>query len=98
MSKKKTETTCKPAPHSDIHRVDITAAVQNYAQTVSFVYLASTIIEYPDIAVESTGAHDWYKLRFKRYITELYDTPEANSKLKVWLLKAEVLKTPCGRA
>ena len=69
------------------------AAGQVYKQTAKFVYLAATVCENADLTVEINRRVLLANLCFRRYGLPLYDQPTAPLRLKVRMLKAEVMET-----
>ena len=69
------------------------AAGQVYKQTAKFVYLAATVCENADLTVEINRRVLLVNLCFRRYGLPLYDQPTAPLRLKVRMLKAEVMET-----
>ena len=93
VSEKKTETMCMPARGEEPAKLEIKAAGQEYAQTGQFVYLGGSVTETPNLAVEINRRCRLAWWCFRRYRRELYDRPSARLKLKVQMLKAEVVET-----
>ena len=72
----------------------VTAAGQVYKQTVEFVHLDGAISADWDLrSVEVTRQIQGAWACFGRYKMEIYDRPSVRSRLKVGMLKAEVLET-----
>ena len=72
----------------------VTAAGQVYKQMVDFVYLGGAISA--DWDLRSVGAKRRIQRAwacFGRYKMETYDRPCVRVRLKVWILKADVLET-----
>ena len=72
----------------------VTAAGQVWKQTVEFVYLGGAISADWDLrSVEVTRRIQRAWACFGRYKMEIYDRPSVHLRLKVRMLKAEVLET-----
>ena len=71
----------------------VEAAGQVYKQTDEFVYLGGNVNHHADLSIEVDRRirNAWYS--FRKYSLELYDRPSAPLKLKIRILKAEVLET-----
>jgi len=93
VSEAKTETMCQMAKRMDRVTFFAEAAGQVYKQTAKFVYLAATVCENADLTVEINRRVLLANLRFRRYGVPLYDQPTAPLRLKVRMLKAEVMET-----
>ena len=64
----------------------VEAAVQVYNQTNEILYLGGNVNHNADLSIEVDR-------RFREYTLELYDRPSAPFKLKIRMLRAEVLET-----
>ena len=72
----------------------VTAAGQVYKQTVEFVYLGGAISADWDLrSIEVTRRIHRAWACFGRYKIEIYDRPSVRLRLKVRMLRAEVLET-----
>ena len=71
----------------------INAAGQVYKQTIEFVYLGGVIIADRYLSIDITRRLQRAWACFQRYKMEIYDLPGVRLRLKVWLLKAEVVET-----
>ena len=71
----------------------INAADQVYKQTIQFVYLSGAITADRDISIEITRRLQRAWACFQGYTMEIYDRPGVRLRLKVRLLKAEVVET-----
>ena len=71
----------------------INAAGQVYKQTIEFVYLGGAITADRDLSIEITRRLQRAWACFQRYDMEIYDRPGVRLRLKVRLLKAEVIET-----
>ena len=71
----------------------INAACQVYKQTIEFVYLSGDITADRDLSIEITRRLHRVWACFQGYKMEIYDRPGARLRLKVRLLKAEVVET-----
>ena len=71
----------------------VTAAGQVYKQTVEFVHLGGTISANRDLSVEEPRRiqRAWACIR-RYYKMEMYERPGVRLRLRVWLLRAEVLE------
>ena len=95
VSEAKTEIMClraKGMPESTA-TFSVEAAGQVYNQTNEFVYLGGNINHNADLSIEVDRRmrNAWCSLR--KYALELYDRPSAPLKLKIRMLRAEVLET-----
>ena len=70
----------------------INAAGQVYKQTIEFVYLGGAISANRELSIEITRRLQRAWARFQRYKMEIYDRPGERLRLKVRLLKAEVIE------
>ena len=70
----------------------INAAGQVYKQTIEFVYLGGAITADRDLSIEITRGLQRAWACFQRYKMEIYDRPGVCLRLKVRLLKAEVVE------
>ena len=94
VSEAKTEIMCLQTKGGGHVPFTVTAAGQVYKQTVEFVYLGGAISADWDLrSVEVTRRIQRAWACFGRYKMEIYDRPSVRSRLKVWMLKAEVLET-----
>ena len=93
VSEAKTETTCPMTKRMDRVTFVTEAAGQVYKQTAMFVYLGATVCENADLSIEINRRVLLANLRFRRYGLPLYDQPTAPLRLKVRMLKAEVMET-----
>ena len=71
----------------------INAAGQVYKQTIKFVYLGGAITADKDLSIEITRRLQRAWARFQRYKMEIYSHPGVRLRLKVRMLKAEVVET-----
>ena len=71
----------------------INAAGQVYEQTIQFVYLGGAITANRDLSIEISRRLQRAWACFQRYKMEIYDRPGVRLRLKVGLLKAEVVET-----
>ena len=71
----------------------INAAGQVFKQTVQFVYLGGAITAYRDLSIEITRRLQRAWACSQRYKMEIYDRPGVHLRLRVRLLKAEVVET-----
>ena len=71
----------------------ISAAGQVYKQTIEFVYLVGAITADRDLSIEITRRLQRAWACFQRYKMEIYDRPGVRLRLKVRLLKAEVVES-----
>ena len=71
----------------------INAAGEVYKQTIEFVYLGGAITADRDLSIEITRRLRRAWACFQRYKMEIYDRPNVRLRLKVRLLKAEVVET-----
>ena len=69
------------------------AAGQLYKQAIEFVYLGGAITADRDLSIEITRRLQRAWACFQRYKMEIYDRPGVRLRLKVRLLKAEVVET-----
>ena len=71
----------------------VVTAAQVYNQTDEVVYLGGNVNHKADLSIEVNGRipNAWYS--FRKYTLELYDRPSALLKLKIRVLRAEVLET-----
>ena len=66
---------------------------QVYNQTNEFVYLGGGVNCNVDLSIEVDRRIRNAWSSFRKYALELYDRPSAPLELKLWMLRAEVLKT-----
>ena len=71
----------------------INAVGQVYKQTIEFVYLDGAITTDRDLSIELMRRLQRAWAYFQRYKMEIYDRPGVHLRLKVRLLKAEVVDT-----
>ena len=71
----------------------ISAAGQVYKQTIEFVYLGGAITADGDLSIEISRRLWRAWACFQLYKVEIYDRPGVRLRLKVRLLKTEVVKT-----
>ena len=71
----------------------INTAGQVYKQTTEFVYLGGAITADKDLSIEITQRLQRTWACFQRYKMNIYDCPGVRLRLKVRLLKAEVVET-----
>ena len=71
----------------------INAAGQVYKQTIQFVYLGGAITADSDLSIEIMRRLWRAWACFQRYKMEIYDRPSVRLRLKVRLLKVEVVET-----
>ena len=93
VSEAKTETMCLKTKGRRKVSFTINAAGQVYQQTIEFVYLGGAITAYRDLSIEIRRRLQRAWACFQRYKMEIYDRPGVRLRLKVRLLKAEVVET-----
>ena len=94
VSDAKTEIICRQTKGGGHVPFTVTAAGQVYKQTVEFVYLGGVISADWDLkSVEVTSRIQRAWACFGRYNIESYDCPSMRLRLKVRMLKANVLET-----
>ena len=93
VSEAKTETMCLMTKRVDRVTFVTEAAGQVYKQTAKFACLGATVCENADLTVEINRRVLLANPRFRRYGLPLYDQPTAPLRLKVQMLKAEVMET-----
>ena len=71
----------------------INAAGQVYKQTIEFVYLGGAITADRELNIEITRLLQMAWACVQRYKMEVYDRPCVRLRLKVRLLKSEVIET-----
>ena len=71
----------------------VEAAGQVYNQTNEFAYLGGNINHDTDLSTEVDRRMRNTWCSFQKYTLGLYDRPSAPLKLKIWMLRAEVLET-----
>ena len=92
-SEAKTETMCLATKGMDrVTSVSETVG-QVCKQTAKFVYLRATVCENGDLTVEINRRVLLANLRLRRYDLSLYEQSTAPLRLKVRMLKAEVMET-----
>ena len=97
VSEAKTEIMClraKGMPESTAI-FSVEAADQVYNQTNEFVYLGGNVNHNADLSIEVDRRIRNAWCSFRKYTLELYDRPSAPLKLKIRMLRAEVLETKC---
>ena len=95
VSEAKTEITClrtKGMPESNA-TFSVEAADQVYNQTNEFVYLGGNVNHNANLSIEVDRRIRSAWCSFRKYTLELYDRPSAPLKLKIRMLRAEVLET-----
>ena len=97
VSEAKTEKICLETKSGGKVSFTINAAGQVYKQTIQFVYLGGAITAGRDLSIEITRRLQRAWACFQRYKMELYDRPGVRLRLKVLLLKAEVVETTAVR-
>ena len=93
VSEAKTEIMCLETKGGAKVSFTINAAGQVYKQKIELVYLGGAITADRDLSIEITRRLQRAWACFQRYKMELYDRPGVRSRLKVRLLKAEVVET-----
>ena len=93
VSEAKTEIMCMQTKGGGKVSFTINAAGQVYKQTIEFVYLGGAITADRDLSIEIPRRLQRAWACFQRYKMEIYDRPGVRSRLKVRLLKAEVVET-----
>ena len=93
VSEAKTEIICLQTKGGGKVSFTINAAGQVYKQTIEFVCLGEAITADRDLSIEITRRLQRAWARFQRYKMEIYDHPGVRLRLKVRLLKAEVVET-----
>ena len=93
VSEAKTEIMCLQANDGGKVVFTINAAGQVYKQTIEFVYLGGAITADRDLSIETTRRLQRAWTCFQRYKMEIYDRPDVCLRLKVRLLKSEVVET-----
>ena len=71
----------------------VEAAGQVYSQANEFVYLGGNVNRNADLSIEVDRRIYNALSSFRKYTLELYDRPSAPLKLKIRMLRAEVLET-----
>ena len=71
----------------------INAAGQVYKQTIEFMYLGEAVGSYRELSADMTRRLQTAWACFQRYKMEINDHPGVRSRLKVRMLKAEVIET-----
>ena len=95
VSEAKTEIMClrtKGMPESTV-TISVEAARQVYNQTNEFVYLGGNVNHNSDLSIKVNRRIRNTWCGFWKYTPELYDRPSAPPKLKIRMLRAEVLET-----
>ena len=90
---------CMPAPHMSTATMEVKAAGQRYKQAHVLTYLGGSVTEIQKFSTEIARRTHWCWLRIRRYQQELYDRPEMELDLKVWMVEAkavEALLYGCG--
>ena len=94
VSEAKTEIMCLQTKDGGNVPFTVTAAGQVYKQTLEFVYLGGAIsADWTRRSVEVTRRLQRAWACFGRYKMEIYDRPGVRLRLKVRMLKAEVIET-----
>ena len=93
VSEAKTEIMCLETKGGGKVSFTINAAGQVYKQAIEFVYLGGAITADRDLSIEITRRLQRAWACFQRYKMEIYDRPDVRLRLKVRLLKAEVVET-----
>ena len=93
VSRAQTDTMCLQAKGGGNVSFTINTAGRVYKPTTEFVYLGGDITADRDLSIEITRLlqKDW--ACFQRYHMEIYDRPGARLRLKVGLLKTEMVET-----
>ena len=89
----KTGIICLQTKYGEKVSFAINAAGQVYKQTIEFVYSGGAISANRDLSVEVTRRLQRAWAFFQRYKMEIYDRPGVRLRLKVRLLKAQVIET-----
>ena len=95
LSEAKTEIMClraKGMPESTA-TFSVEAAGQVYNQTNEFVYLGGNVNHNTNLSIEVDRRIRNAWCSFRKYTLELYDRPSAPLKLKIRMLRAELLET-----
>ena len=92
ISEAKTEIMCLETKMVGKVSFTINAARQLHKRTIGFVYLGGAITEDRNLSIELTRRLQRAWACFQRYKMEIYDHPGVRLRLKVRLLKAEVVK------
>ena len=93
VSEAKTEIMCLQTKGGGKVSFTINAAGLVYKQTIKFIYLGAAITTDGDLSIEITRRLQRAWACFQRYKMEIYDRPVVLLRLKVRLLKAEVVET-----
>ena len=93
VSEAKTDIMCLETKGEGNVSFTINAAGQVYKQTIEFVYLGGAITADRDLSIEITRRLQRAWVCFQWYKMEIYDRPGVRLRLKVGLLKAEVVET-----
>ena len=93
VSEAKTEIMCLQTKDGGNVSFTVAAAGQVYKQTIEFVYLGGAISADRALSVEITRRLQRAWACFRRYKMEIYDRPGVRLRLKVRMLKAEVIET-----
>ena len=93
VSEAKSEIMCLETKGGEKVSFTINAAGQAYKQTIEFVYLGGAITADRDLSIEITRRLQRAWACFQPYKMEIYDCPGVRLRLKVRLLKAEVVET-----
>ena len=93
VSEARTDTMCLETQSRGKVSFTINAAGQVCKQTIQFVYSAEAITADRDLGIEITRRLQRSWACFQRYKMEIYDRPGVRLRLKVRLLKAEVVET-----
>ena len=93
VSEAKTEIMCLETKGGEKVSCTINAAGQVYKQTIQFVYLGGATTADKDLSIEIPRRLQRAWACFQRYKMEICDRPGVRLRLKVRLLKAEVVET-----
>ena len=93
VSEAKTEIMCLETKGGEKVSCTINAAGQVYKQTIQFVHLGGATTADKDLSIEIPRRLQMAWACFQRYKMEIYDRPGVRLRLKMRLLKAEVVET-----
>ena len=95
VSEAKTEIMCLRAKRmtESAATFSVEAAGQVYNQTNEFIYLGGNVNHIADLSIKVYRCIRNAWCSFRKYTLELYDRPSAPLKLKIRMLRAEVLET-----
>ena len=93
VSEAKTEIMCLQTLGGGEVSFPINAAGHGYEQTIEFVYLGRAITANRDLGIETSRCFQRPWACFQRYKMEIYDCPGARLRLKVQLVKTQVVET-----